>query len=138
MGNGGSPPAHLPSSSLSEPEVWLQIKWLQPPPRAPSSPLPWEEWQQEDECNHQQLLNKEAAHAWRQEAARLQQLLDKQAARAHQEAAAARARQEASKFAASLALLQANMAALRRAAEALALNEERHCHKAVLAAEANN
>jgi hypothetical protein len=24
----------LPSSSLSDPEVWLQIKWSQPPPRA--------------------------------------------------------------------------------------------------------
>ncbi len=35
MGNGGSPPAHLPSSSLSDPSAWLQYKWLQPPPRAP-------------------------------------------------------------------------------------------------------
>jgi hypothetical protein len=25
----------LPSSSLSDPEVWLHIKWSQPPPRAP-------------------------------------------------------------------------------------------------------
>ena len=62
MGNGGSPPAHLPSSSLSDPEVWLQIKWSQPPPQAPNwlfahyqaynlppnigPPLPWEEWHQ--------------------------------------------------------------------------------------------
>jgi hypothetical protein len=42
MGNGGSPPAHLPPSStamdssyLSDPSRWLHIKWLQPPPRAP-------------------------------------------------------------------------------------------------------
>ncbi len=35
MGNGGSPPAHLPSSSLSNPAGWLQYKWSQPPPRAP-------------------------------------------------------------------------------------------------------
>jgi hypothetical protein len=35
MRNGGSSPAHLPSSSLSDPSWWLQFKWLQPPPRAP-------------------------------------------------------------------------------------------------------
>jgi hypothetical protein len=131
MGNGGSLPANLPSSSLSDPEVWLQIKWSQPPPRAPSwlfahyqaynpppdvgPPFPWEEWHQrafrkdqqaagllppaplggpilhgararaeraykdwkwaidglwEDERRRQQLLNKEATRAWRQEAAR--------------------------------------------------------------------
>jgi hypothetical protein len=35
MRNGGLPPAHLPSSSLSNPSVWLQYKWSQPPPRAP-------------------------------------------------------------------------------------------------------
>ncbi len=35
MGNGGSPPAHLSSSSLSDPSWWLQFKWSQPPPRAP-------------------------------------------------------------------------------------------------------
>jgi hypothetical protein len=35
MRNGGLPPAHLPSSSLSDPLVWLQYKWSQPPPRAP-------------------------------------------------------------------------------------------------------
>ncbi len=35
MRNGGLPPAHLPSSSLSDPSAWLQYKWLQPPPRAP-------------------------------------------------------------------------------------------------------
>ncbi len=81
-------------------------------PRAPSSPLPWEEWQQEDERRRQQLLDEEAARARCQEAAPLQQLLDEQAAPARQEAAAARARQEASKFAASLALLGANMAKL--------------------------
>ncbi len=62
MGNGGSPLAHLPSSSLSDPEVWLQIMWSQPPLQAPNwlfahyqaynlppdigPPLPWEEWHQ--------------------------------------------------------------------------------------------
>ena len=35
MGNGGSPPAHLSSSSLSDPSWWLQFKWSQPPPPAP-------------------------------------------------------------------------------------------------------
>ena len=35
MRHGGSPPAHLSSSSLSDPSWWLQFKWLQPPPRAP-------------------------------------------------------------------------------------------------------
>ena len=35
MRNGGSPPAHLPSSYLSDPSWWLQFKWSQPPPRAP-------------------------------------------------------------------------------------------------------
>ncbi len=35
MGNGGSLPAHLPSSSLSNPAGWLQYKWSQPPPRTP-------------------------------------------------------------------------------------------------------
>ncbi len=34
MRNGGLPPAHLPSSSLSDPLAWLQYKWSQPPPRA--------------------------------------------------------------------------------------------------------
>jgi hypothetical protein len=34
MRNGGLPPAHLPSSSLSNPSAWLQYKWSQPPPRA--------------------------------------------------------------------------------------------------------
>jgi hypothetical protein len=35
MRNGGLPPAHLPSSSLSDPLAWLQYKWSQPPPCAP-------------------------------------------------------------------------------------------------------
>jgi hypothetical protein len=35
MSNGGSPPAHLPSSYLSDPSWWLQFKWSQPPSRAP-------------------------------------------------------------------------------------------------------
>jgi len=35
MRNGGSPPAHLSSSYLSDPSWWLQFKWSQPPPRAP-------------------------------------------------------------------------------------------------------
>jgi hypothetical protein len=55
MGNGGSPPAHLPSSSLSDPLAWLQYKLSQPPPRAPDwvfdvyqkfNPLRDEEWLQ--------------------------------------------------------------------------------------------
>jgi hypothetical protein len=36
MRNGGSPPAHLSSSFLSDPSGWLQYKWSQPPPRAPN------------------------------------------------------------------------------------------------------
>jgi hypothetical protein len=288
MGNGGSPPAHLPLSSLSDPLAWLQYKWLQPPPRAPDwvfdiyqkfnppadvgCPLRDKEWLQrafcedkqaagilppdppggpillgararaerayldwkwtvatlwEDErhclqtaarqrhldketacqrqaaaaarvrqeaaccqqlldeqatharqeavatralqeaaatcalqeaaaaracqeaARHQQLLDKEAACARCQEAARFQQLLDEQAARARQEAAAAAAcarqdaddactRQEASEFDASMASLPDIMAELQRAAEALALVEERCRHEAVLAAEADN
>jgi len=35
MRNGGSPPAHLSSSNLSDPSWWLHLKWSQPPPRAP-------------------------------------------------------------------------------------------------------
>jgi hypothetical protein len=35
MRNGGSPPAYLSSSFLSNPSKWLQYKWSQPPPRAP-------------------------------------------------------------------------------------------------------
>jgi len=35
MRNGGSPPALLFSSYLSDPSSWLRIKWLQPPPRTP-------------------------------------------------------------------------------------------------------
>ncbi len=35
MGHGESPPAHLPSSYLSDPSWWLQFKWSQPPPRSP-------------------------------------------------------------------------------------------------------
>jgi hypothetical protein len=34
MRNGGPLPAHLSTSSLSNPSRWLQYKWLQPPPRA--------------------------------------------------------------------------------------------------------
>jgi hypothetical protein len=45
MRNGGSPLAHLSSSSLSNPSAWLQYKWSQPPPRAPNwvrdSPDDW-------------------------------------------------------------------------------------------------
>ena len=62
MRNGGSLPAHLSSSSLSDPSWWLQFKWSQPPPRAPKwlfdyyrsynppanvgRPPPYEEWLQ--------------------------------------------------------------------------------------------
>ncbi len=268
MRNGGLPPAHLPSSSLSDPLAWLHYKWLQPPPRAPywvfdyyehynppagvSRPLRDEKWHQRavredqqtagllppslpggpilhgararlertyhdwkqaindlwaDELHCLFLLDEEAARARHQEAARRQQLLDEQAARARQEAAAACARQEAaaararqeaarcqqllneqeqeatraclkdalaketcrpaalteakrhedalaaeerqraalakaeqeaSKFAAKMASLQANMAELRWAAEALALIKEHHRHEAVLAAEADD
>jgi hypothetical protein len=64
-----------------------------PPPRAPSSPLPWEEWQQGDERHRQQLLDKEAARARQeacagQEAVRRQQLLDVEAACARRHEAA--------------------------------------------------
>jgi hypothetical protein len=50
MRNGGSPPAHLSLSSLSDPSWWLQFKWSQPPPRTPEwlfdyyeryNPPPW-------------------------------------------------------------------------------------------------
>ena len=63
MRHGGSPPAHLSSSSLSDPSWWLQFKWSQPPPRAPEwlfdyyrsynppanvgRPPPYEEWLQQ-------------------------------------------------------------------------------------------
>jgi hypothetical protein len=58
MRNSGSLPAHLSSSSLSNPSWWLQFKWSQPPPRAPEwlfnyysranvgQPPPYEEWLQ--------------------------------------------------------------------------------------------
>jgi hypothetical protein len=55
MGNGGSPPAHLSLSPLSDPSWWLPHKWSQPPPRAPDwvfeyyrtySPLHGEGWLQ--------------------------------------------------------------------------------------------
>jgi hypothetical protein len=36
MSNGGLLPAHLPSSSLSDPLAWLQYKWSQPPPCTPN------------------------------------------------------------------------------------------------------
>jgi hypothetical protein len=35
MRNGGLPPFHLTSSSLSNPSAWLQYKWSQPFPRTP-------------------------------------------------------------------------------------------------------
>jgi hypothetical protein len=35
MCNGGSPPAYLSSSYLSNSSWWLQFKWSQPPPSAP-------------------------------------------------------------------------------------------------------
>ena len=72
MGNGGSPPAYLPSSSLSNPAGWLQYKWSQPPPGAPDwvfdyyghfnppadvgFPRPWEEW-----CQRAVLKDQQAA-----------------------------------------------------------------------------
>ena len=70
MRNGGSPPAHLSSSSLSDPSGWLQYKWSQPPPCAPDwvfnnfqkfnppayagCPLCNEEWLQQALCKDQQ------------------------------------------------------------------------------------
>jgi hypothetical protein len=44
MGNGGSPPAHLPSSTDPDPfkcypfapYPWVVAKWMQPPVRAPN------------------------------------------------------------------------------------------------------
>ncbi len=71
MRNGGSPPAHLSSSFLSDPSGWLQYKWLQPPPRAPDwvianylkfnpladvgCPLCDKEWLQRALCEDQQV-----------------------------------------------------------------------------------
>jgi hypothetical protein len=73
MRNGGSPPAHLSSSSLSDPSWWLQYKWLQPPPHAPEwvinnylkfnppanvgRPLHNKEWLQRALCEDQQAAN---------------------------------------------------------------------------------
>jgi hypothetical protein len=73
MRNGGLPPAHLPSSSLSDPSAWLQYKWSQPPPRAPNwvfedfrnfnppanvgSPFHDEEWVQRALCKDQQAAS---------------------------------------------------------------------------------
>jgi hypothetical protein len=70
MRNSGLPPAHLPSSSLSNPLAWLQYKWLQPPLHAPNwviadylkfnspanvgRPLCNEEWLQRALCEDQQ------------------------------------------------------------------------------------
>jgi hypothetical protein len=70
MRNGGSLPAHLSSSSLSDPSGWLQYKWSQPPPCAPEwvinnylkfnppadvgRPLCDEEWLQQALCEEQQ------------------------------------------------------------------------------------
>ena len=70
MGNGGSPPAHLPSSYLSDPSWWLHIKWSHPPPRAPEwlfeyyerynrpdtfgRPIRDEDWHQRAICEDQQ------------------------------------------------------------------------------------
>jgi hypothetical protein len=71
MRNGGSPPAHLSTSSLSDPSGWLQYKWSQPPPRAPDwvfddfqkfnfpvdvgHPFRDEEWLQQALCKDQQV-----------------------------------------------------------------------------------
>jgi hypothetical protein len=43
MRNGGSPPAHLSSSSdtLLNTPYWLRYNWLQPPPHAPDWVLGW-------------------------------------------------------------------------------------------------
>ena len=69
MSNGGPPPASL-SPYLSDPSWWLQIKWLQPPPRTPEwlfdyyerynppanagRPLCNKEWHQQAICEDQQ------------------------------------------------------------------------------------
>ncbi len=163
MGNGGSPPAHLPLSSLSKPEVWPQIKLSQPSPL-----LTWEEMQQEDERRLKQYkqawhARQEAADARTREAlaathacqeaafAHLQQLLAEEAAQARQEAAAACARQEDERRRQQLLDKQAACARQEAAAararqeaddahasKALALDVERHRHEAVLAAEPND
>jgi hypothetical protein len=70
MRNGALLPAHLPSSSLSDPTAWLQYKWSQPPPCAPDwvfdvyqkfnppadvgRPLCDEEWLQQALCEDKQ------------------------------------------------------------------------------------
>ena len=63
---------------------------------------------------------------------------DALAAEEHQRAALAAAEQEASKFAAIMALLRADMAELARAVEALTLVKERRHHGKVLAVEADD
>ncbi len=70
MRNGGPLPAHLLTSSLSDPSGWLQYKWSQPPPCAPhwvfcnyqkfnppanvGRPLRNKEWLQQALCKDQQ------------------------------------------------------------------------------------
>jgi hypothetical protein len=70
MRKGGPLPAHLSTSSLSNPFEWLQYKWLQPPPRAPDwvfdacqkfnppvdvgCPFRNKEWLQQGLCKDQQ------------------------------------------------------------------------------------
>ena len=85
MRNGGSSPAHLSSSYLSNPSWWLHIKWSQPPPCAPEwlfdyyesnnppppdtfgRPIRDEDWLQRAICEDQQgarlLLLVPLAHA---------------------------------------------------------------------------
>jgi hypothetical protein len=73
MRNGGSPPAHLSLSSLSDYSGWLQYEWLQPPPLAPEwvinsylkfdpsanvgRSLRNEEWLQQALCKDQQVAS---------------------------------------------------------------------------------
>jgi hypothetical protein len=98
MRNGGSPPAHLSSSSLSDTSGWMKYKWSQPPPRAPDWVFHCYQnykavnalWEYERRCLQtaacQRHLNKQAA-CKQQEAAHRQRLLNKRATYKHQEAA---------------------------------------------------
>jgi hypothetical protein len=101
MGNGGSPPAHLPSSTAPDAPSFedfpcVAAKWMQPPARAPDC-----DWMHEWETNIwelRQLLNEQAACAHQvvaitcacQEAAIVHARQEAADARASQEAAAAR------------------------------------------------
>ena len=143
--NGGSPPALLSSPSLSHPSWWPQVKWLQPPPRAPDCAAAL--------CQRLHLLSESVDERERQAELAAQR---KQAAarviflwlrRRRHFARLARQTSRRLQLEAALARMQAN--AERRCREAAAASAafdaamaklataERHRHAAVLAAEAD-